>query len=152
VNKVDYQDKHCITDQTDNGTLDDQGRDGRTNFTLRIKEQEIRLIPLYDDDDSFKVLLPAPYGYPMLSDARNRRVLRYQAVNCKQGIERSSTAGQMGKKTAHPSWKTGSLSSSSWNVTWNRKILLPGDCGVFFHSVGECLLALRGASFTTTVP
>jgi hypothetical protein len=35
---------------------------------------------------------------PMLSDARNRRVLRYQAVNCKQGSKRSSTAGQIGKK------------------------------------------------------
>jgi len=51
--KIDYQDKHCITDQTDKGTDDDRGRDGRTNFTWRIKEQATRLTPLLelDDDD-----------------------------------------------------------------------------------------------------
>ena len=49
--KIDYQDKHCITDQTDKGTEDDQGRDGRTNFTWRIKEQATLLNPLFEHDD-----------------------------------------------------------------------------------------------------
>jgi hypothetical protein len=45
VQRMDYQDKHYIRDQTDKGTYNDQGRDGRTNFTLRIKEQATRLTP-----------------------------------------------------------------------------------------------------------
>jgi len=49
--KIDYQDKHCITDQTDKGTEDDRGRDGLTNFTWRIKEQAICLNPLFEHDD-----------------------------------------------------------------------------------------------------
>ena len=49
--KIDYQDKHCVTDQTDKGTQDNQGRDGRTNFTWRIKEQATRLTPLFEHDD-----------------------------------------------------------------------------------------------------
>jgi hypothetical protein len=49
--ELDYQDKHCITDQTDKGTEDDRGRDGRTNFTCRIKEQAARLNPLFEHDD-----------------------------------------------------------------------------------------------------
>jgi hypothetical protein len=44
--KIDYEDKHCFTDQTDKETLDDRGRDGRTSFTWRIKEQATRLTPL----------------------------------------------------------------------------------------------------------
>jgi len=36
----------------DEGTQDDQGRDGQTNFILRIKEQETRLtLHEHDDDD-----------------------------------------------------------------------------------------------------
>jgi len=56
--KIDYQDKHCITDQTDKGTEDGRGTDGRTNFTWRIKEQATRLNPLFehDDDDDDEVL------------------------------------------------------------------------------------------------
>jgi len=49
--KIVYQDKHCITDQTDKGIWDDRGRDGRTNFTWRIKEQATRLTPLFEHDD-----------------------------------------------------------------------------------------------------
>jgi hypothetical protein len=49
--KIDYQDMHCITDQTDKGTYDDRGRDGRTNFTWRIKEQVTRLTPFFEHDD-----------------------------------------------------------------------------------------------------
>ena len=38
--------------QKDEGTLDDRGRDGGTNFILRIKEQETRLtLQEHDDDD-----------------------------------------------------------------------------------------------------
>jgi len=39
-------------DQKDEGTLDDQRRDGGTNFILRIKEQETCLtLQEHDDDD-----------------------------------------------------------------------------------------------------
>jgi hypothetical protein len=54
--KIDYQGKHCITDQTDKGTYD-RGRDGRTNFTLRIKEQATRLTPLYEHDDDGDIII-----------------------------------------------------------------------------------------------
>jgi len=38
--------------QKDEGTWDDHGRDGGTNFILRIKEQETRLnLHEHDDDD-----------------------------------------------------------------------------------------------------
>ena len=48
----DYQNKHYNINQKDEGTLDDRGRDGGTNFILRIKEQETRLtLQEHDDDD-----------------------------------------------------------------------------------------------------
>jgi len=38
----------------DEGTLDDRGRDGGTNFILRIKEQETRLsLQEHDDGDDY---------------------------------------------------------------------------------------------------
>ena len=38
--------------QKDEGTQDDRGRDGGTNFILMIKEQETRLnLQEHDDDD-----------------------------------------------------------------------------------------------------
>jgi hypothetical protein len=47
-----YQDKHYNINQKDEGTYDDRGRDGGTNFILRIKEQEKRLtLRDHDDDD-----------------------------------------------------------------------------------------------------
>ena len=47
-----YQNKHYNINQKDEGTQDDRGRDGGTNFILRIKEQETRLtLQEYDDDD-----------------------------------------------------------------------------------------------------
>jgi hypothetical protein len=49
--KIDYQDKHCSTDQTDKGTKDDRRRDGRTNFTWRIKEQATCITSLFEHDD-----------------------------------------------------------------------------------------------------
>jgi hypothetical protein len=42
---------HCIINQKDKGTWDGRGRDGRTNFTLRIKEQATRLTLHVNDDD-----------------------------------------------------------------------------------------------------
>ena len=39
-------------DQKDEGTQDDRGRDGGTNFILRIKEQETRLTIHEHDDDT----------------------------------------------------------------------------------------------------
>ena len=48
---TDYQHKHYNINQNDEGTQDDRGRDGGTNFILRIKEQETRLILQEHDDD-----------------------------------------------------------------------------------------------------
>jgi len=50
--ETDYQNKHYNINQKDEGTEDDRGRDGGTNFILRIKEQETRLtLQEHDDDD-----------------------------------------------------------------------------------------------------
>ena len=48
-----YPNKHYNINQKDEDTQDDRGRDGGTNFILRIyKEQESNLIlPEHDDDD-----------------------------------------------------------------------------------------------------
>ena len=44
--------KQALQYQKDEGTQDDRGRDGGTNFILRIKEQETRLtLREHDDDD-----------------------------------------------------------------------------------------------------
>jgi hypothetical protein len=52
LTQIEYQNKHYNIDKKDEGTLDDQGRDGRTNFILRIKEQETRLtLHGHDGDD-----------------------------------------------------------------------------------------------------
>ena len=56
---TDYQNKHYNINQKDEGTLDDRGRDGGTNFILRIKEQETRLTLQErdgDDDDALQGL------------------------------------------------------------------------------------------------
>ena len=47
---TDYQNKQYNINQKDEGTLGDRGRDGGTNFILRIKEQETRLT-LQEHDD-----------------------------------------------------------------------------------------------------
>jgi len=74
--QIDYQDKHCITDQTDKETEDDRGRDGRTNFTWRIKEQATRLNPLFEhDDDDEECIFPKESVYmfnPYLDNVENR--------------------------------------------------------------------------------
>ena len=50
--QTDYQNKHCNINQNDEGTQYDRGRDGGTNFILRIKEQKTRLtLQEHDDDD-----------------------------------------------------------------------------------------------------
>ena len=50
--QTDYQNKHYSVNQKDKGTWDDRGRDGGTNFVLRIKEQETRLsLQEHGDDD-----------------------------------------------------------------------------------------------------
>ena len=50
--QTDYQNKHYNINQKDEGTQDDRGRDGGTNFILRIKEQETHLtLQEHDDDD-----------------------------------------------------------------------------------------------------
>jgi hypothetical protein len=45
--QTDYQSRHCAVDQKDEGTWDDQGRDGLTKFTSRFKKQATRLAPLF---------------------------------------------------------------------------------------------------------
>jgi len=51
--QTDYQNKHYNINPKDEGTWDDRGRDGGTNFILRIKEQETRLtLQEYDDDEN----------------------------------------------------------------------------------------------------
>ena len=49
--ETDYQNKDYNINQKDEGTQDDRGKDGGTNFTLRIKEQEIRITRQEHDDD-----------------------------------------------------------------------------------------------------
>ena len=51
--QTDYQNKHYNINRKDEGTQDDGGRDGGTNFILRNKEQETRLTlqENYDGDD-----------------------------------------------------------------------------------------------------
>ena len=48
---MEYQNKSYTINQKDKGTQDDRGRDGGTNFILRIKKQETRLILHEHDDD-----------------------------------------------------------------------------------------------------
>ena len=49
--KEEYQNKRYNINQKDEGTQEDRGRDGGTNFILRIKEKETRLILHKQDDD-----------------------------------------------------------------------------------------------------
>jgi len=51
-----YLNKHYNINQKDECTEDDRGRDGRTNFILRIKEQKTHLILHKHDDDDYEVL------------------------------------------------------------------------------------------------
>ena len=49
-----YLNKPYNINQKDEGTQDDRRRDGGTNFILRIKEQETRLVlPEHDDDEVY---------------------------------------------------------------------------------------------------
>ena len=53
--QTDCQNKHYNINQKDEETWEDRGRDGGTNFILRIKEQETRLtLQEHDDDDDDK--------------------------------------------------------------------------------------------------
>jgi len=52
LTQTDYQNKHYNINQKDEGIQDDRGRDGGTNFILRIKEQEKRLTLQKHDDDN----------------------------------------------------------------------------------------------------
>ena len=57
--QINHQNKHYNIERKDEGTRDDQGRGGGTNFILRIKEQKtlLTLQENDDDDDDF----PANY-------------------------------------------------------------------------------------------
>ena len=61
--QTDYQNKHYNINQKDEGTWDDRGRDGGTNFILRIKEQETRLTLQEHDDDEVKESHLFPKSY-----------------------------------------------------------------------------------------
>jgi len=53
---TDYQNKHYNINQKEEETYDDRGRDGGTNFILRIKEQNKRLtLQEHDDDDDIYI-------------------------------------------------------------------------------------------------
>jgi hypothetical protein len=48
--------QHYNIDQKDEGTQDDQGRDGGMKFILMLKEQETRLtLQEHDDDDNCRM-------------------------------------------------------------------------------------------------
>ena len=49
--QIEYQNKLYNINQKDEGKQDDRGRDGGTNFILRIKEQKTCLILHEHDDD-----------------------------------------------------------------------------------------------------
>ena len=50
--QIEYQNKHDNINQKDEGTQDDRGRDGGTNYILKIKKQETCLtLHEHDDDD-----------------------------------------------------------------------------------------------------
>ena len=67
--QTDYQNKHYNINQKDEGTLDDRGRNGGTNFILRIKEQETRLtLQEHDDDDN---LIWVDLAISVFSNAQN---------------------------------------------------------------------------------
>jgi hypothetical protein len=57
--QTEYQNKRYNINQKEEGTLDDQGRDGKPNFILWIKRQETRLIHHEhdDDDDELRIFL-----------------------------------------------------------------------------------------------
>ena len=56
--QTDYQNKHYNINQKEEGTWDDRGSDGGSNFILRIKEEETRLtLQEHDDNDDDDDLL-----------------------------------------------------------------------------------------------
>jgi len=60
--QTDYQNKHYNINPKDGGTLDDQGRDGGTNFIFRVKEQETRpTVQEHDGDDDDELNLHIIY-------------------------------------------------------------------------------------------
>ena len=64
--QTDYQNKNYNINQKDEGTQDDRGRDGGTNFILRIKGQETRITLqeyYYDDDDDYYDEVHNDYNY-----------------------------------------------------------------------------------------
>jgi len=70
--------------QKDEGTQEDRGRDGGTNFILRIKEQETRLTLQEhdnDDDDDIFFFVFSSWCYLVLAEGNKRR-----AANMKDGL------------------------------------------------------------------
>jgi len=57
--QTDCQDRRWITDQKEDGTLDDRRRDGGTNSTLSTKEQGTHLTLNEHDDDDDEYLFSA---------------------------------------------------------------------------------------------
>ena len=56
--QTEYQNEYYNMNQKDKETQDDRGRDGGTNFILRIKVEETCLtLQEYDDDEKFDSVL-----------------------------------------------------------------------------------------------
>jgi len=71
--QTDYQNKHYNINQKDEGTYDDRGRDGGTNFILRIKEQETRLtLQEHDGDDEERLFQNKGAGLGPTCDVTSR--------------------------------------------------------------------------------
>jgi hypothetical protein len=67
--EIEYRNKRYNINQKDEGTEDDRGRGGGTNFMLRIKEQETHLIFHEQDDDDEN---SAPWSKFLLSQSTKR--------------------------------------------------------------------------------
>ena len=57
MHQTEYHNKQYNINQNVEGTLEDPGRDGRTNFILRIKEQETRP-KIHDYEDNKREIYP----------------------------------------------------------------------------------------------
>ena len=81
--QTDYQHKHCNINQKDEGTKDDRGRDGGTNFIQRIKEQETRLtLQEHDDNDDDELFFPKAVPVMQKNTVEPDNVCVIQRMRC----------------------------------------------------------------------
>jgi hypothetical protein len=67
--QTEYQNKRYNINQKDEGTQNDRGRDGGTNFIFTVKEHETRQI-LHDDDDDDELFPPKIVPFKRFHEAR----------------------------------------------------------------------------------